>query len=98
MLSRNFYNQRWVAILWRNDLWAVTIGSCTFFTVPQDMVSNKWHAHEDFHKKQWRDGWYIGFLLKYLYFNVKYGYWNNPYEVAARDYASREEFNVYMEA
>ena len=95
----NLYNQRWISKVWGRDLWAVTIGRCSFFSVPKKRVSLRWQAHEDFHKKQWREMWYIGFLLKYLYFHVKYGYWNNPLEVEAREYADQfsGEFDRYME-
>jgi hypothetical protein len=37
--------------------------------------------------KGWR-GWIIGFAVMYLYYLVKYGYWDNPYEVDAREYES----------
>ena len=40
--------------------------------------------HEMVHIKQQLDGWLIGFYVKYLYYQWKYGYWNNPYEVEAR--------------
>ena len=40
--------------------------------------------HEKVHIKQQLRGWLIGFYVKYLYYNIRYGYWNNPYEVEAR--------------
>ena len=41
-------------------------------------------AHEKVHHQQQLRGWLIGFCIKYLYYNWKYGYWDNPYEVEAR--------------
>jgi len=81
----DFYNQKWVSSLWGRPSWAVTIGGCTFYSVSEIEVDSKWRRHEDEHKRQWRRGWYIGFLVKYLYYNMRLGYWNNPYEVAARE-------------
>lgn len=40
--------------------------------------------HERKHLEQMeRDGW-IGFHLKYLWYTLRHGYWDNPYEVEAR--------------
>lgn len=40
--------------------------------------------HERMHLEQMeRDGW-AGFHLKYLWYTLQYGYWDNPYEVEAR--------------
>jgi len=44
--------------------------------------------HEKVHIKQQLRGWLIGFYIKYLYYNWKYGYWNNPYEVEARNHGN----------
>ena len=41
-------------------------------------------AHEKVHIDQQLRGWLIGFYIKYLYYNIRYGYWDNPYEVEAR--------------
>jgi hypothetical protein len=83
----NKYNQKWVSLLWGEKRWAVTIGCITFYSVPKSEVHASWQAHEDWHKVQWRRDWYVLFLIKYLYYNWKYGYWNNPYEVEAREKA-----------
>ena len=39
--------------------------------------------HEKIHIRQQLKGWLIGFYIKYLYFNFRYGYKRNPYEVEA---------------
>ena len=41
--------------------------------------------HELVHIEQQKKEWVILFLIKYIYYNLKYGYKNNPYEVAARE-------------
>lgn len=47
--------------------------------------------HEITHFHQFRgDKW---FPIKYLWYNVKYGYWNNPYEIQARKYAQKNHYS-----
>ena len=46
-------------------------------------------AHEREHVRQIWAGWVIGFGIKYCYYLAKYGYWNNPYEVQARQVAAQ---------
>lgn len=69
---------------------AVTYGQLTFYSMSKEEVEKrpKWIAHEEHHKVQWkRDG--IKFLFKYIYYSIRYGYWNNPYEVEAREVAGQ---------
>lgn len=40
--------------------------------------------HEMVHIRQQRKIGVIPFYIIYLYYNIKYGYWNNPYEIEAR--------------
>jgi len=42
-------------------------------------------AHEMVHIRQQQEGWLIGFYIKYFYYQWKYGYEKNPYEVEARE-------------
>lgn len=40
-------------------------------------------AHEKIHVEQMRrEGW-LKYRIKYTYYTLRYGYWNNPYEVEA---------------
>lgn len=64
--------------------WAVTIGPVTFYSVPEKYVSAAWRRHEECHKRQWKRLWYIGFLVAYIWYQVRFGYKNNPFEVEAR--------------
>ncbi len=43
---------------------------------------------EEIHIKQQLRGWLIGFYIKYFYYQWKYGYKNNPYEIEARNKTS----------
>jgi hypothetical protein len=57
------------------------------------LVNGRTHAeyktlikHEEIHHRQQIRGWHVGFYLKYLYYQVKYGYENNPYEIEAYEH------------
>lgn len=53
------------------------------FSQAQDIVTNVLFRHELEHVYQIRrDGWIV-FYVKYIYFILRYGYENNPYEVEA---------------
>lgn len=64
--------------------WAITLGQVTFYSCPKEQVTDPWHKHEDYHKRQWKQYWYIGFAVLYLYELWQNGYWNNRFEVEAR--------------
>lgn len=51
------------------------------------MSITKVEKHEFIHVWQYKTlGWWgIKFLLLYLYYSIKYGYTNNPFEIEARD-------------
>lgn len=42
------------------------------------------YKHEQTHIQQVKKYGRIKFIFKYLYYNIKYGYYNNPFEVEAR--------------
>ena len=50
-----------------------------------DKKDKKLIAHEMVHIKQQLRGWLIGFYIKYIYYQIRYGYENNPYEIEARN-------------
>lgn len=64
--------------------WAITIGPITFYSCPSRFVNAAWKRHEECHKRQWRRYWYVGFAVMYLYYQIRYGYDRNPFEVEAR--------------
>ncbi len=61
---------------------AITIYPFIFSAIKP--MSEELRRHEEKHIEQWKRGWWIGFLIKYLYYNLRYGYRNNPYEIEAR--------------
>lgn len=47
--------------------------------------------HEICHVYQWKRNTYIYFLFHYLYLSVRFGYYQNPYELEAREAESNTE-------
>ena len=66
--------------------YAVTIGQTAYYSVSKEEVeeSPKWIRHENEHKRQYAREGIPKFLVKYFYYQVRYGYHMNPYEVGAR--------------
>ena len=50
-------------------------------------LSEKTYAHETRHIEQAKERGRLAFIVKYLWYSMRYGYTNNPYEVDARAYA-----------
>jgi hypothetical protein len=61
---------------------AVTIWPFIFIN---DKTNEGLIAHEKVHLKQQLRGWLIFFYIKYFYYQWRYGYENNPYEIEARE-------------
>lgn len=62
---------------------AITIGQYAFYQSPEAYAMFK--KHEDKHKEQYQRYGFLGFLGKYFSLLIKYGYWNNPLEIEARE-------------
>lgn len=61
---------------------AVTLGR-TIVVGPRARLTPDLLAHELVHVRQWRDD--ALFPLRYSLATLRHGYWNNPYEVEARE-------------
>ena len=59
-----------------------------FMTEPED---KKLLIHEKHHLKQQVKGLLVFFYIKYVYYSIRRGYWDNPYEVEAREVADEWE-------
>ncbi len=66
---------------WAN--YAITLGQTTYFSCDKSLVSDGWHRHEDKHKEQYAKEGVVKFLVKYLWYSIRYGYFKNPYEIEA---------------
>ena len=50
-----------------------------------DLINNEaWYRHELAHVVQYKKYGLVGFLLRYLWYSIRYGYYNNPLEIEAR--------------
>ncbi len=49
------------------------------------LLDEKWVKHELCHIKQFKEHGYFGFLVKYLWESLQKGYYNNRFEVEARN-------------
>ncbi len=54
-------------------------------TKAQFLADQRWLKHELCHIKQFEENGTILFLIKYLWESIKKGYYNNKYEVEARE-------------
>jgi hypothetical protein len=86
----NIYNSTLAKLLGyfnKSDHYAITLGQTAYYSAPKWFVDlrPKWRKHEEQHKIQWKRDGYIKFAFKYIYYQFKYGYLNNPYEVESRE-------------
>ena len=51
---------------------------------PDHMDDEKLIRHEMKHIEQIQAEGRLKFAVKYVYYTIRHGYWNNPYEVEAR--------------
>jgi hypothetical protein len=64
---------------------AITMPWQTIYVLEESMNDVGLLQHESVHIEQiQRDGpW--KFSVLYIWYNIRYGYWNNPYEIEARE-------------
>jgi len=56
------------------------------FMWPPENAKVDWRVfHEKVHYEQWKRYWIIGYVFVSLYYYMKYGYWNHPFEIEARE-------------
>lgn len=67
----------------------VTMPWFTIYVLPNWINDRQLRRHELVHIAQMKRDGPIWMSIKYLYYNVKVGYYNNPYEVEARRIAGR---------
>ena len=53
--------------------------------------NNCWVKHEMCHIRQFQENGFIPFIFKYLYESMRSGYFNNKYEVEAREAETKED-------
>jgi len=68
-----------------STIFGFTLGQCTWYSSNKDGVTDELRRHEDCHKVQWKRDGIVKFSIKYLWYNIRYGYDKNPYEIEARN-------------
>ena len=63
---------------------AITLPPFGIFVLKDRLNDVKLLEHEQIHWNQYDRMGFIKFYVLYLYYNLKYGYWNNPMEKEAR--------------
>jgi hypothetical protein len=67
------------------ERFAITISStCTLYSVSENEITERWRKHEDRHKLQYKQNGWFKFVFLYLYYLIRDGYTNNPFEIDAR--------------
>ena len=77
------YNQFWVP----NEFGAMVFGHHIFTGQPR--LSQWVIDHEVAHTHQYKDTGFWKYLYLYFRYNRKYGYWRNPFEIAANRHANK---------
>lgn len=72
----------------RSDNVAIVLGKTIhlYHVSKEDFLKDtKWVKHEICHINQFRKHGFLIFILKYLYESMRHGYYNNKYELEARE-------------
>jgi len=75
-LFRVFFPKRFTAITLSKSL-------CLYRT-EEHLNTPRLIAHESCHAEQYARYGYFGFIVRYLYYTCRHGYWENPLEREAR--------------
>lgn len=65
---------------------AITLGQTVYYSCDRESVDDDWRLHEECHRRQWKRLGYVRFSLQYMWYQLKYGYENNPFEIEARNF------------
>ena len=51
----------------------------------KNLQNEKIKIHEEIHMEQYEKYTWLGFIALYTFYSIRYGYWNNPLEIEARE-------------
>lgn len=74
---------RWLLKLFKFDGFS-TYWNTIWYVGLRAKYNSKLRIHEETHIRQMKEDGKIWFTVKYLGYLIRYGYWDNPYEVEAR--------------
>jgi hypothetical protein len=72
-------------ILRRQGYQGITLPPLGVYVVSEALDKPDLIRHEQAHWAQYERMGLIGYYARYLWYTVRYGYWNNPMEVEARE-------------
>lgn len=77
---------KWLKVFFPKKYKAITVSKDTAWYVDFETLDNQSiRKHEEVHMDQFeRYGWF-SFVLLYVWYSIRYGYWDNPLEVEARE-------------
>jgi len=73
----------------RGKFTAITVSKDTAWYLTFDALDNKGlQAHEEVHMDQYEKHGTVKFIVLYVWYSIRYGYRNNPFEIEAREISS----------
>ena len=85
-IKQNIFVAKMAAHVLKTNRVAIVLGRTIYLhnVSARDFLKNKkWLLHELKHVEQYEQLGFLQFITKYVLFSIKYGYENNPYELAA---------------
>ena len=87
-IKENSWIAKLAALKLRSKRVAIVIGKTIYLhnTSKQEFLKDeRWVKHELCHVRQFKENGYLPFIAKYLLESIRKGYYNNKYEVEARE-------------
>lgn len=69
----------------RTKFQGVALAPFSIYILPEAMADSGLIRHEQVHWRQWQKMGTLRYYMTYLYQVLRYGYWNAPMEVEARN-------------
>jgi hypothetical protein len=87
IIKENSWLAKMAAVKLRTSAVAMVLGKTIHLhntTKTEFLQDERWVKHELCHIKQFKEHGYFGFIVKYLWESIQKGYYNNRFEVEAR--------------
>jgi len=87
-IKEHSWRARIAAMVLKSPGVAIVFGSTIHLhgvSATQFLMDERWLKHELKHIEQYQKEGYLGFLVKYLWESIRHGYYNNRFEVEARE-------------
>jgi len=85
-LPKHILMPKFILIFFPKKFNAITISkTIAWYRDKKTLDRQDVRIHEEVHMDQYKRYTWIGFILLYTFYSIKYGYWNNPLEIEARE-------------